>query len=225
MVCAAGGLIVCRGEGCSVTMNSVHFSKCSLVVLDGAQVTLNRCCFTDCALGVFASGENTVVNAKDTAVSGGMQSMTVCTGANVTCTKLTCTGWKGRGITVSDIQSNLSVTDGSFEPAACTDNELAQSRLHAIWLHSGCTCTLSGIRIIGSWRGIYVAASHVTVTDSTLCGSLGCGVMVDAAGQAHLSGCDFNSFSSCHILCTVLVLNIGSLIMIFWVYLEHCSEL
>jgi hypothetical protein len=180
-------------------MNAVNFSKCSLVVLDGAKVTLNRCCFSDCALGVFASGEGTVVTARDTTVSGGMQSMTVCKGAQVTCTKLTCTGWKGRGITVNDVQSNLSVTDGTFEPAACTDNELAQNQLHAVWVHSGSTCSLQSTRILGSWRGIYVAASHLTLTDCTLCGSLATGVMVDGAGQANLTGygLEILPFSAC----------------------------
>jgi hypothetical protein len=170
-------------------MNSVNFSKCSLVVLDGAKVTLNRCCFSDCALGVFASGEGTGVTAKDTTVSGGMQSMTVCNGAEVTCSKLTCTGWKGRGITLSDVKSSLSVTDGTFEPAACTDNELAQNQLHALWVHSGSTCSLTSTRIEGSWRGIYVAASEISLTDCTLCGSLACGVMIDAGGQGLLTGC------------------------------------
>ena len=169
-------------------MSSVNFSKCSLVVLEGAKVTLDRCCFSDCALGVYASDEGTAVTARDTTVSGGMQSMTVCTGAHVTCSKLTCTGWKARGITVNDVQSSLSVTDGTFEPAACTDNELLSNQLHALWVHSGSTCSLASTRIIGSWRGIYVAASHVTATDCTLCGSLACGVMVDSAGQANLTG-------------------------------------
>ena len=162
MLRCTGGLLVCRGKGCNITMSSVNFSKCSLVVLEGAKVALNRCCFSDCALGIYASGEDTLVTARDTTVSGGMQSMTVCTGAHVTCCKLTCTGWKARGITVNDVESNLSVTDGTFEPAACTDNELVQSQLHAVWVHSGSTCSLTSTRIIGSWRGIYVAASHAT---------------------------------------------------------------
>lgn len=85
---SVGGLIICYGLGCTVTMRKVNLDRCSLVVLAGAQVHMINCktSLSDSnaeGISVLAHGRGTEVRFNGGILSNGIQGLSVQHGASV----------------------------------------------------------------------------------------------------------------------------------------------
>ena len=93
----AGGTVVCRGKGCSVTFQNVLFRDSCLVVIEGAEVALAESSFTITqpsheaqGLSLFCHGEGTTVKVNNVTIDGGVQSAAVHHGASLEAEGLQC---------------------------------------------------------------------------------------------------------------------------------------
>lgn len=92
-VCA-GGMIVCRGRGCRLTLARVDLQMCAIIALNGAQVWLHDTSATaaEDGIGVFACGAGTAVHADKVTLTEGLLGVSVQGGARFSGKFVTITG-------------------------------------------------------------------------------------------------------------------------------------
>jgi hypothetical protein len=147
---SAGGLVVCYGRGCTVTMKRVAFDRCSLAVLAGAKVHLINCKFTMSdssteGIGIFAHGRGTEVKLNGGGIAYGAQGISVQHGAVASANGVTI---KGVGVTAVEVMHERSrLTMLMCTVDGPTTSLAGKSGARGVFVHAKSTAALEEVNI------------------------------------------------------------------------------
>ena len=201
----AGGLIVCRGPGCSVTIKDSVLARSTLVVLEGATVRLQRVqCSADVDLGtglaIIAHGAKSTVQVCNVLVKGGVQGIAVHAGATLeegTSTvgdedeTLTCIGQEVVGIECRDPGSSLRLRECDVRYVGHRwGPSYVSPQGVGVYVHSGSTAALLGCRIDCCVVGLVAEHAHVSAWDCHMRLNTSAGILVEgcSGGEHQING-------------------------------------
>jgi hypothetical protein len=175
----AGGVIVCKGKGCNITIKDSVLSRSTLVVIGGATVNLRKVqCTSDSAMGtgisIMAHGAESTVRVSNTLVKGGLQGIAVHAGARLEedtaglCDEetLTCIGQDIIGIECKDPGSILKLracevryVGHRWGPSYVSPEGVG------VYVHSGSRATLLTTRVDCCVVGVVSENAHLSARD------------------------------------------------------------
>lgn len=193
----AGGLVVCKGNRCSVTMENVNFKRCCLVVIEGASATVERSQFTACVsqgygICAMAHGPGSNLTCTDCSFSGGLQCVAVHAGAAFAGDDVKCKKSEVMGIEAKDpdtvvmLQNSCRITN--IDPKR-QHNSYERFYSKGLFAHQGASMKVSDCRISKCVRGVHVSGAKVTAYGTTTDGSADEGFRVEDEGQLRLYNC------------------------------------
>jgi hypothetical protein len=208
----AGGIVICKGQQCSVTMENVNFKHCTLAVIEGASATVEGSAFlasTTEGVGIcaFVHGAGSNLSASDSTFRGGLQCIAVHAGGAFAGDGVVCSRAEVMGIEAKDeetivmLQNSCKITDIDPHKQHCSYEDFYSK---GIFVHQGATIKVSDCIITQCVRGMHVSNGKAAAEGVTTKGSTDEGFRVENEGTLVLDGCrSEGDFQGCRVATSV----------------------